>query len=68
MCLAFPGKVINIKGRKATVEYPGEIRQVLVGTENVKVGSMVLVQMGIIIQVISFAQATKSLKAWKSVS
>ena len=67
MCLAFPGKVITIEGRKATVEYPGEIRQALVGVEDVKVGNMVLVQMGIIIQVISVSQAGKSIKAWRSI-
>lgn len=67
MCLAFPGKVINIEGRKATVEYPGDVRQALVGIEHVKVGNMVLVQMGIIVQVISVSQASKSVKAWKSV-
>lgn len=66
MCLAFPGKVINIEGRKAAVEYPGEVREALVGVEDLKVGNMVLVQMGIIIQVISAGQADKSVKAWKS--
>lgn len=66
MCLAFPGKVINIEGRKATVEYSGETRQTLIGVENVKIGCMVLVQMGVIIQVISALEANKSTKAWKS--
>ncbi len=66
MCLAFPGKVINIEGRKATVEYPGETRQALIGVKDVKVEDMVLVQMGVIIQVISASQAGKSVKAWKS--
>ncbi len=66
MCLAFPGKVINIEGRKATIEYPGETRQALIGVENVKIGCMVLVQMGVIIQVISALEANKSTKAWKS--
>ncbi len=66
MCLAFPGKVINIEGRKATVEYSAEIRQAMIGVEDVSIGDMVLVQMGIIIQVISSKQANKSVKAWKS--
>lgn len=66
MCLAFPGKVITIEGRKATVQYPSETRQVLVGEEGVKVGDSVLVQMGIIIQVISKVQKQKAEKAWKS--
>ena len=65
MCLAFPGKVIKIEGRKAYVEYPGETREVLISEENVKVGDMVLVQMGIIIQTITKSQADKAEKAWK---
>ena len=64
MCLAFPGKVIKIEGRKAYVEYPGETREVLISEENVKVGDMVLVQMGIIIQIITKSQADKAEKAW----
>ncbi len=52
MCIAFPGKVIKIEGLKALVKYPQEVREVLVGEENVKVGDKVLVQMGVIIQVI----------------
>ncbi|HLC93607.1 MAG TPA: HypC/HybG/HupF family hydrogenase formation chaperone [Patescibacteria group bacterium] len=64
MCLAFPGKVIKIEGRKASVEYPGETREALIGEENVKVGDMVLVQMGIIIQIITKSQADKAEKAW----
>ena len=67
MCLAFPGRVINIEGLKAIVEYPGEVKQALIGVEDVKVGNMVLVQMGIIIQVISASQADKSAKAWKEI-
>ena len=64
MCLAFPGKVIKIEGRKASVEYPDETREALIGEENVKVGDMVLVQMGIIIQIITKSQADKAEKAW----
>jgi len=65
MCLAIPGKIIKINGQQATVQYPHESRQVLVAGIPVKLGDYVLVQMGIIIQVISSADAQASLAAWK---
>jgi hydrogenase expression/formation protein HypC len=64
MCLAFPGKVTKIEGRKAFVQYPGEVREALIGEDNVKVGDSVLVQMGIIIQVISKSELNKRTKAF----
>lgn len=64
MCLAIPGKIIKIDGGKATVQYPGETRDVLVGDEPVAVGNHVLVQMGIVIRVLSLKEAKTSLAAW----
>ncbi len=65
MCIAAPGKVIEIKGRKALVEYPGkQIRQAMVADEKVRVGSYVLVQMGIVIEVLSVSSAKRAEKAW----
>jgi hydrogenase expression/formation protein HypC len=65
MCLAIPGKVKKIEGLKALVEYPGEVRQALVGEENIKVGDFVMVQMGIIIKTLTSKEAEASLKAWQ---
>jgi len=64
MCLAIPGKIIKISGGKATVKYPGETRDVMLGGEEVKVGDHVLVQMGIVIQKMSKKEARDSLAAW----
>jgi hydrogenase expression/formation protein HypC len=64
MCLAIPGKVIKMEGRKATVQYPGESRFALVGDDPVKIGDYVLVQMGIVIQILSPEEAAESQKAW----
>lgn len=65
MCLAIAGQIIKIEGRKVTVSYPGEIRQALVGDEPIKVGDFVLVQMGIIIQILTAKEAAISQKAWQ---
>ena len=68
MCLAIPGKVHKIEGKKVWVKYPHAVREVLVGDEQVKVGDFVLVQMGIVLRIVSPREARSSLKAWKSFS
>ncbi|MFZ5424941.1 MAG: HypC/HybG/HupF family hydrogenase formation chaperone [Patescibacteria group bacterium] len=64
MCLAIPGKIIELNGQQATVKYPSEERKVLTGGEELKVGDYVMVQMGIIVKVISEKEAKVSEKAW----
>jgi hydrogenase expression/formation protein HypC len=64
MCLAIPGKIIKIQSGKATVQYPGEVRDVLLGDEKVALGDYVLVQMGIVIQKMTQKDALASLSAW----
>jgi len=49
MCLAIPGKVIQINGRKATVKYPTVTNDALISDTDIRVGDWVMVQMGIII-------------------
>lgn len=68
MCLAIPGKIIKIEGKKVWVQYPEEMRPVLVGNEQVKIGDYVLVQMGIVIKILSEEEASESIKAWNSIS
>lgn len=52
MCLALPGKVIKIEGRKALIQTAGNTRWVLIGERNVKVGDRVAIQMGVIIEIL----------------
>lgn len=68
MCLAIPGRIIEKKGEKIIVEYPGEKRTALAGGMDVKSGEFVLIQMGIAIKKVTEAEAKRSWKAWKSVS
>jgi len=53
MCLAFPAKVIEIRGEKAIVEMPGLKREVLNKMIHAKEGEFVLVQQGFIIDKVS---------------
>ena len=66
MCIAAPGEVIKIEGKKATVKYPGNVlRQAFISDEKVEEGSFVLVQMGIIIQILTKKQATDTTNLWE---
>ncbi len=64
MCIALPGKVISIEGKKAVVDY-GEVQNpAIIDVSNVQVGDMVQVQMGIIIRVITTTEAKASQAAF----
>lgn len=65
MCLAIPGKVKSVKGHSAVVQYPGETRTVIVGDEHLKAGDFVLVQMGIVIDILTPKEASAAARAWK---
>lgn len=50
MCVALPGKVIEMNGRIATVDFNGNIVKADSGLVDVKVGDNVLVHAGCVIQ------------------
>lgn len=52
MCVAAPGKIIEIENGMARVEYSTNITSVSVGIVDCKVGDWVLVHAGLIIQVL----------------
>ncbi len=64
MCIAFPGKIISLSGKKAVVQYPHESREVLVSDQNAKVGDWVLVQMGIVVKILTDEETQSSQDAW----
>lgn len=65
MCLAIPGRIKSIEGRKAIVEYPGEERAAMIGEDNVQVGDYVQVQMGIVMKKLTEEQAKVAMGAWE---
>lgn len=65
MCLAIPGRVIEISKNSAIIKYPQEQRKVLVGDDPIKIGDIVMVQMGIVVKILSKKEATAAQKAWK---
>lgn len=67
MCLAIPGKIKQLGGREAIIEYPGEVRRAYLGDDvKADVGDYVLVQMGVVVKKISAKEAGLSLKTWAS--
>ena len=53
MCVALPGRVIEIKGRDAVVDFNGNQVTARAGLVDVKVGDYVLVHAGCVIQKVS---------------
>ena len=57
MCVAAPGRVVEMKDNIATVDYSGNLTKANAGVVNVAVGDYVLVHAGLIIQKISQSEA-----------
>ncbi len=68
MCLAIPGKIVNIEGDNATIEYPGEKREAKIIEGEYAVGDYVFVSAKIIVQKIPEKEALESLKGWEDAS
>ncbi|MFH1212292.1 MAG: HypC/HybG/HupF family hydrogenase formation chaperone [Candidatus Woesearchaeota archaeon] len=61
MCLAIPGKVIELKGKKATVDYETEKREADNSLINSKKGDYVLVSGGFVVEIIPEEKARKAI-------
>lgn len=53
MCVALPGKVLEVNGTIATVDFSGNTVQAQAGLVQVKPGDYVLVHAGCVLQVLS---------------
>lgn len=65
MCLAIPGKIIEIKGEVAVVEYGSEKREARLMNPEIKIGDYVAVQNQLILQSIPEKEALESIELWK---
>jgi len=65
MCLAIPGKVVEIEGDWAKVDYGGVIRKANIAFVDVNVGDYVIVHAGFAIQVMDEEEAQKTLELWR---
>ena len=62
MCVAAPGKVIEINGDTAVIDYNGNRINASKGIVDVKVGDYALVHAGLIIQVLPEVEAENMLE------
>ncbi len=69
MCLAFPGRILEVQGDFAKVDFgAGTIRQgVNVSLVKAAVGQYVLVHAGYAIQVVDEAEAKKTIQYWNEI-
>jgi hydrogenase expression/formation protein HypC len=68
MCLAVPGKVLDIDGTTARVDFGhGAVREVDISLVDVMVGKYVLVHTGYAIQVMEKEEAKAALDLWKEI-
>jgi len=68
MCLAIPGKVLEVEGNTAKVDFGyGTTRNVDITLVDVEVGQYVLVHVGYAIQVLDKEEAEETLKLWREI-
>lgn len=68
MCLAIPGKVKSVLGKKVMVQYPHSHTEVYTGGFTLKSGDYVLVQTGIVIQILTPIESASAISAWRKIS
>jgi hydrogenase expression/formation protein HypC len=62
MCVAYPGKVLDIEGRTARVDFAGTVLRVNVGVVDTRPGDYVLVHAGCAIESMSEEKAMEILE------
>ncbi len=68
MCLAIPGKILEVDGDKANVDFNGVKRDVIIAlVKDAKVGKYVLVHAGYAIELLNEEEAQETLKLWKNI-
>jgi len=68
MCLAVPGKVLEIEGTSAKVDFGhGTVRDVDISLVDVAQGQYVLVHTGYAIQIMDEEEAKVTLDLWKEI-
>lgn len=65
MCVAAPGKIIEIHEQDATIQYASNITHANIGIVDAKVGDWVLVHAGLVIQVLPEDEANYMIDLFK---
>ena len=67
MCVALPGRVTEINGTRATVDFSGNLVEAEAGLVKIKIGDRALVHAGCIIQKMSDEEADEIEELFKEI-
>jgi len=67
MCYTIPGKVVEISGKTAVIDYFGERRKALNELVDLKIGDYIYAQGGFIINTLPEAEALQVLEDWRDI-
>ena len=69
MCLAIPGKIINIDGNSALVDFEGVKQNIIIALiQNPEIGKYVVVHAGYAIEMINEEEAMDAINQWKEIA
>jgi hydrogenase expression/formation protein HypC len=65
MCLAIPGKIVEVNGDEAVIDYGGTKQKIkTMMTPEIKVGDYALVHTGFTIRILEEKEALESIETW----
>ena len=69
MCLAIPGKILNIDGNSALIDFDGIKQKVIIALiQNPEVGKFVIVHAGYAIEMMNEKDALEAIEQWKELA
>jgi hydrogenase expression/formation protein HypC len=69
MCLAIPGKILEINGNSALVDFDGIKQKVIIALiQNPEVGKYVIIHAGYAIEMMNETDALDAIEEWKEMS
>ncbi len=69
MCLAIPGKIMEINGNSALIDFDGIKQNVIIALiQNPEIGKFVIVHAGYAIEMINEKEALEAIEQWKEIA
>ncbi|MFX0135803.1 MAG: HypC/HybG/HupF family hydrogenase formation chaperone [Candidatus Hodarchaeota archaeon] len=69
MCLAIPGKILEISGNSALVDFDGIKQNVIIALiQNPEIGKYVIVHAGYAIEMMNEKEAKEAIEQWKELA
>ena len=69
MCLAIPGRILEIRGNSALVDFDGITQNVIIALiQNPEVGKFVIVHAGYAIEMMNEKEALEAIEQWKELA